>query len=53
MREHAIQPGHILTGTLFSEPMRVETVRAHGSGVWEVGVVGIQWEDHHGRAVDP
>jgi superfamily II DNA or RNA helicase len=44
MREHALQPGHILTGTLFSEPMRVETVRAHGVGVWEVGLVGVQSE---------
>src|SRR5215813_2689632 len=44
MREHALQPGHILTGPLFSEPMRVETVRAHGAGVWEVGLVGMQSE---------
>src|SRR5215510_12921509 len=44
MRELALQPGHILTGTLFSEPMRVETVRAHGAGVWEVGLVDIQSE---------
>src|SRR5215510_12303260 len=44
MREHALQPGHILTGTLFSEPMRVETVRVHGAGVWEVGLVGVQSE---------
>jgi hypothetical protein len=44
MREHALQPGHILTGTLFSEPMRVETVRAHSAGVWEVGLVGVQSE---------
>src|SRR5215475_14169293 len=44
MREHALQPGHILTGTLFREPMRVETVRAHGADVWEVGLVGVQSE---------
>src|SRR5262245_28474424 len=44
MREHALQPGHILTGPLFSEPMRVETVRVHGAGVWEVGLVGVQPE---------
>lgn len=44
MREHALQPGHILTGALFSEPMRVETVRAHGPGVWGSGVVGVQSE---------
>jgi superfamily II DNA or RNA helicase len=42
MRERAIQPGHVLTGALFNEPMRVETVRANGPGVWEVGVVGVQ-----------
>src|SRR5262249_2596106 len=44
MHEHAIQPGHILTGTLFSEPMRVETVRAHGPDIWEMGLVGVQSE---------
>jgi len=44
MCEHTIQARHILTGILFSEPMRVETIRAHGSGVWEVGVVGVQSE---------
>jgi hypothetical protein len=44
MRERALQPGHILTGPLFSEPMRVETVRVHGAGVWEVGLVGMQSE---------
>src|SRR5262247_472725 len=44
MCEHVLQPGHILTGPLFSEPMRVETVRTHGAGVWEVGLVGIQSE---------
>jgi len=44
MREHVLQPGHILTGTLFSEPMRVETVHAHGAGVWGVGLVGVQSE---------
>jgi hypothetical protein len=44
MREHVLQPGHILTGALFSEPMRVETVRAHGVGVWEVGLMGMQSE---------
>ena len=56
MREHALQPGHILTGTLFSEPMRVETVRAHGAGVWEVGLVGIQSErfkDSHALVIKP
>ena len=41
MPERTIQPGYILTGALFNEPMRVETVRANGPGVWEVGLVGM------------
>ena len=39
-----IQDGQILTGPLFSEPMRVETVRANGSGSWVAGLVGTQTE---------
>ena len=35
-----IQEGQILTGPLFSEPMRVETVRSNGTNVWVVGLVG-------------
>jgi len=42
MREQTIQPGHILSGALFNEPMRVETVRANGPDVWDVGLVGVQ-----------
>jgi superfamily II DNA or RNA helicase len=41
MREQTIEPGHILSGALFNEPMRVETVRAHGPDVWDVGLVGV------------
>ena len=36
--------GTTLTGTLFSEPMRVETVRGNGPGMWEAGLVGVQSE---------
>jgi len=36
--------GQILTGSLFSEPMRVETIQANGPGNWTVGLVGTQWE---------
>lgn len=39
-----IRDGQILTGPLFSEPMRVETVRANGSGSWVAGLVGTQTE---------
>ena len=39
-----IRDGQILTGSLFSEPMRVETVRADGAGTWSAGLVGTQTE---------
>ena len=37
-----VQPGRVLFGPLFSEPMRVITVRSGGSNRWEVGLVGQQ-----------
>jgi hypothetical protein len=40
----AIKPGQILKGALFSEPMRVETVRANGPDGWIAGLVGVQSE---------
>ena len=39
-----IHEGQILIGPLFSEPMRVETVRASGDDTWTVGMVGMQSE---------
>ena len=36
--------GQILTGSLFSEPMRVETVAPNGPSAWTVGLVGTQSE---------
>jgi len=39
-----IREGQILTGPLFSEPMRVETVRADGPDAWVAGVVGLRSE---------
>ena len=45
MSEQApIRDGQILTGALFSEPMRVETVRPNGTGSWVAGLVGTQTE---------
>jgi len=41
---HPIREGQVLTGSLFNEPMRVETVRAGGDGTWTVGLVGTQSE---------
>ena len=39
-----IREGQVLTGPLFSEPMRVETVRANGVGSVEAGLVGQRTE---------
>jgi superfamily II DNA or RNA helicase len=34
----------VVSGSLFNEPMRVETVRPNGSGSWLVGLVGLRTE---------
>ena len=39
-----IHEGCTVRGSLFNEPMRVETVRASGDGTWIVGLVGTQSE---------
>src|SRR4030043_1932923 len=39
-----IREGQILTGALFNEPMRVETVRSNGLDTWVAGLVGTQSE---------
>jgi hypothetical protein len=39
-----IQPGQLLIGSLFGEPMRVETVASNGPESWIVGLVGLQSE---------
>ena len=38
--EEPIREGQVLTGLLFNEPMRVETVRSSGTDAWVVGLVG-------------
>src|SRR6266542_5998731 len=40
----SLRPGQVLSGALFSEPMRVETVRPNGAGSWTVGLVGLRTE---------
>jgi hypothetical protein len=40
----SITQGQILTGPLFNEPMRVETVIENGSDSWVLGLVGTQSE---------
>ncbi len=46
--ETPIREGQILSGPLFSEPMRIETVRSNGPGVWVAGLVG-QRSEHFRR----
>ena len=38
------EEGQVLTGPQFSEPVRVETVRADGANSWVLGVVGTKSE---------
>ncbi|MBI4527341.1 MAG: DUF3883 domain-containing protein [Deltaproteobacteria bacterium] len=42
--ESPIRTGHILTGPLFNEPVRVETVASNGPNSWVLGLVGTQSE---------
>ena len=42
MLSTGIEPGQILTGALFNEPMRVETASANGVNSWNLGLVGQQ-----------
>jgi len=42
--ETPIKPGQVLRGSLFNEPMRVETVRLAGNETWVAGLVGLQSE---------
>ena len=38
----SLKEKQVLTGALFSEPMRVETVQSAADGSWNVGLVGVQ-----------
>ncbi len=49
----ALRPGQILTGPLFSEPMRVETVRANGTDYLAVGLVGQRSEQFRQVVLSP
>jgi hypothetical protein len=44
MPQPPLRSGQILTGALFNEPMRVETIRATGPDTWVVGLVGTSTE---------
>ena len=40
--ESHFQPGQLLIGDLFNEPMRVKTAQPHEDGSWTLGLVGMQ-----------
>lgn len=42
--DKVLKEGQVLTGPLFNEPMRVETVSAQGTDRWTVGLAGNQSE---------
>ena len=44
MSNQPIKIGQLLTGPLFNEPVRVETVRSNGPDTWVLGLVGLQSE---------
>jgi superfamily II DNA or RNA helicase len=44
MSDLPLREGQVLTGALFNEPVRVETVQANGPDTWVVGLVGLQTE---------
>ena len=44
MSEKVLNPGQILIGALFNEPMRVETVQSNGPSAWVLGLVGMHSE---------
>jgi len=44
MSPESLKPSQIISGPLFSEPMRIETVRSNGPDTWVAGLVGVQSE---------
>jgi superfamily II DNA or RNA helicase/tetratricopeptide (TPR) repeat protein len=44
LEEKMLKFGHILTGPLFNEPMRIETVSQENQNIWRLGLVGTQSE---------
>ena len=44
MPDAPFQVGQVLTGPLFNEPMRVETVASNGDAAWVLGLVGARTE---------
>ena len=48
-----IQEGQVLRGSLFNEPMRVETVSRNGSGLVSAGLVGLRSNEFRRVPLDP
>jgi hypothetical protein len=42
--DRPLHKGQILTGELFSEPMRIETAKPNGLDSWRLGLVGTRTE---------
>lgn len=51
MNQTPFREGQILSGPLFNEPVRVETVRANSPETWILGVVGVQSERYRSVAL--
>lgn len=43
-KDKSIREGQLLIGSLFNEPMRVETIRSNRPDTWVAGLVGTQSE---------
>ena len=41
---YPIREGQLITGALFNEPMRVETVKSNGTDSWVIGLIGTRSE---------
>ena len=39
-----LEPGQVITGSIFNEPMQVETIRENGVSSWTLGLVGVESE---------
>jgi superfamily II DNA or RNA helicase len=42
--QNLLEPGQIISGHLFKEPMQVETIRQNNANSWTVGLVGLHSE---------
>jgi superfamily II DNA or RNA helicase len=48
-----LKEGHVVSGPLFDEPMRVEVVRERGPETWDVGLVGLKSQRYRSVTLTP